>query len=71
MRAVRGKQISMIFQDPMTALNPVKTVVEQIAEVVYLHYRCSKAYALKRAQDMLAMVGIGRDRYKDYPHQFS
>ena len=71
MRAVRGKQISMIFQDPMTALNPVKTVGEQIAEVVYLHDRCSKADALKRAQDMLAMVGIGRDRYKDYPHQFS
>lgn len=71
MRKVRGKKISMIFQDPMTALNPVKTVGEQIAEVVYLHDHCSKADALKKAQDMLEMVGIGRDRYKDYPHQFS
>lgn len=71
MRNIRGKKISMIFQDPMTALNPVKTVGEQIAEVVLLHNRCSKAEALKRAQDMLAMVGIVPERYKDYPHQFS
>ncbi|MDO4622831.1 MAG: ABC transporter ATP-binding protein [Eubacteriales bacterium] len=71
MRNVRGKKISMIFQDPMTALNPVKTVGEQIAEVVYLHEHCSKAEALRRAQDMLAMVGIVPERYKDYPHQFS
>ena len=71
MREVRGKKISMIFQDPMTALNPVKTVGDQIAEVVLLHEKCSKAEALKRAQDMLAMVGIVPERYKDYPHQFS
>lgn len=71
MRAVRGKKISMIFQDPMTALNPVKTVGDQIAEVVYLHDKCSRAEALKRAQDMLAMVGIVPERYRDYPHQFS
>lgn len=71
MRAVRGKKISMIFQDPMTALNPVKTVGDQIAEVVYLHNKCSRAEALKRAQEMLAMVGIVPERYKDYPHQFS
>ncbi len=71
MRNIRGKKISMIFQDPMTALNPVKTVGEQIAEVVLLHSRCSKVEALKRAQDMLAMVGIVPERYKDYPHQFS
>lgn len=58
MREVRGKRISMIFQDPMTALNPVKTVGDQISEVVLLHDKCSKAEALKRAQDMLAMVGI-------------
>lgn len=71
MRSVRGKKISMIFQDPMTALNPVKTVGEQISEVVLLHEHCSRAEALKRAQDMLAMVGIVPERYKDYPHQFS
>lgn len=71
MRAVRGKKVSMIFQDPMTALNPVKTVGEQIAEVILLHDKCSKAEALKRAQDMLAMVGIVPERYKEYPHQFS
>ena len=71
MRAIRGKKISMIFQDPMTALNPVKTVGDQIAEVVELHDSCSKAEALKRAQEMLAMVGIVPERYKEYPHQFS
>ena len=71
MRAVRGKKISMIFQDPMTALNPVKTVGNQIAEVILLHEGCSKAEALRKAQDMLAMVGIVPERYKDYPHQFS
>ncbi|MGN8737802.1 ABC transporter ATP-binding protein [Bilifractor sp. HCP3S3_D3] len=71
MRAIRGKKISMIFQDPMTALNPVKTVGDQIAEVVELHDNCSKVEALKRAQEMLAMVGIVPERYKEYPHQFS
>ncbi len=71
MRKIRGKKISMIFQDPMTALNPVKTVGDQIAEVVLLHDHCSKVEALRRAQDMLAMVGIVPERYKDYPHQFS
>lgn len=71
MRNIRGKKISMIFQDPMTALNPVKTVGEQIAEVVLLNSHCSKVEALRRAQDMLAMVGIVPERYKDYPHQFS
>lgn len=71
MRNIRGKKISMIFQDPMTALNPVKTVGEQIAEVVLLHSHCSKVEALRRAQGMLAMVGIVPERYKDYPHQFS
>lgn len=71
MRGIRGKKISMIFQDPMTALNPVKTVGDQIAEVVLLHNKCSQAEALLRAQEMLEMVGIVPERYKDYPHQFS
>ncbi len=71
LQALRGKSISMIFQDPMTALNPVKTVVSQIAEGYKLHQNCSKAEANKRAIEMLEMVGIGADRAEEYPHQFS
>lgn len=71
MQAIRGKSISMIFQDPMTALNPVKTVLSQIAEGYKLHHNCSKAEANKRAIEMLEMVGIGEDRAEEYPHQFS
>lgn len=71
LQALRGKSISMIFQDPMTALNPVKTVVSQIAEGYRQHQNCSKAEANKRAIEMLEMVGIGADRAEEYPHQFS
>ena len=71
MRKIRGNSISMIFQDPMTALNPVLTIGEQIAEVVNLHQKCTKVEAAKRAQEMLTMVGIAPERYSDYPHQFS
>jgi len=71
MRHVRGDQISMIFQDPMTALNPVKTVGDQIAEVIFLHQKVSRAEATKKACDMLEMVGIPAIRATDYPHQFS
>lgn len=71
LQALRGKSISMIFQDPMTALNPVKTVVSQIAEGYRQHQNCSKAEANKRAVEMLEMVGIGADRAEEYPHQFS
>ena len=71
MRKIRGKQISMMFQDPMTSLNPVMTVAEQIAEVIRLHEKCSKKEAHKKACDMLELVGIRPERGSDYPHQFS
>ena len=71
MRAIRGNQIAMIFQDPMTSLNPVETIGFQIAEAVRIHNKCSTAEAEKRACDMLEMVGITADRYNEYPHQFS
>ena len=71
LRTIRGKKITMMFQDPMTALNPVIYVGEQIAEVIRIHEKCSAAEAEKRACDMLEMVGIPAARYKEYPHQFS
>ena len=71
LQALRGKAISMIFQDPMTALNPVKTVSDQIAEGYRLHHGCTKAEAHEHALEMLKMVGIGPDRANEYPHQFS
>ena len=71
LQSIRGKAISMIFQDPMTALNPVKPVVDQIAEGYRLHQGCSKAEAKEHALEMLKMVGIGADRAGEYPHQFS
>lgn len=71
MRKVRGHQISMIFQDPMTALNPVLTVGEQITEVIRLHEQISAEQAQKKAMDMLELVGIRADRFAEYPHQFS
>ena len=71
LRAMRGDEISMIFQDPMTALNPVLTVGDQIAEIYFLHNDCSKAESLAKAREMLEMVGIPGERAVDYPHQFS
>ncbi len=71
MRKVRGKEISMIFQDPMTALNPIDKVGDQIAEVIYLHQGESKKEACRLACEMMEKVGIPSERYSDYPHQFS
>lgn len=71
MQKIRGNDITMIFQDPMTALNPVKRVGEQIAEVIALHQNCGKEEAMERAKKMLDDVGIQPERAAEYPHQFS
>lgn len=71
LQSIRGAQIAMIFQDPMTSLNPVLTVGEQIAEAVENHERCGKARATERAEEMLELVGIPAERVHEYPHQFS
>lgn len=72
MLKIRGNKISMIFQDPMTALNPLITVGEQIAEVIGLHEDLQGKHAAKeRAIEVMKMVGIGKERYDDFPHQFS
>ncbi len=71
LRRIRGRRISMIFQDPMTALNPVMPVVDQIAEGIALHQNKSKQDARIAAIKMLEMVGISSDRAGEYPHQFS
>ncbi len=72
-RNLRGKEMSMIFQDPMTSLNPVYTVGDQVAEVARIHTKCTRAAAMESAIEMLARVGIPnpRRRATEYPHQFS
>jgi oligopeptide transport system ATP-binding protein len=72
-RHVRGAQISMVFQDPMTSFNPVLTIGKQLAEPLEIHNGLTHAQALDRVSEMINMVGIpnGRDRMNDYPHQFS
>ncbi|MCC7117945.1 MAG: ABC transporter ATP-binding protein [Anaerolineales bacterium] len=73
LRHVRGAQISMVFQDPMTSLNPVLTVGKQLEEPLMLHVGMSRTQARDRVAELLAMVGIPnpKDRLDDYPHQFS
>lgn len=71
MYKVRGNEVTIIFQDPMTALNPVMSVGEQISEVIQLHNKISAKEARERAEEMLEMVGIPAERYIEYPHQFS
>ncbi len=71
LRAMRGRQVAMVFQDPMTSLNPIKTVGEQIAEGMKVHGGVNDKEALSKAMNMLEMVGIPGGRMAEYPHQFS
>jgi peptide/nickel transport system ATP-binding protein len=73
MRDIRGNRIAMIFQEPMTSLNPVLTVGDQIAEAVTIHQKSGRAEAMARAVEMLRLVRIpdAERRVRDYPHQFS
>lgn len=68
---MRGNDVAMIFQDPMTALNPVMTVGEQIGQAYEIHEKLSKKEAFEKAKEMLKLVGIAESRAYDYPHQFS
>ena len=73
LRAVRGNEIAMVFQDPMSSLDPTKTIGHQVAEPVLLHRGCSRSEAMDRAAEVLGLVGLPRpaERLKDYPHQLS
>lgn len=71
MHDYRGEKISMIFQNPMTSLNPVYTVGHQISQVIKLHQKVDDKEAQKRAGEMLEIVGIPRERLNNYPHEFS
>jgi len=72
-RSVRGNKIAMIFQDPMTSLNPVLTIGQQVSEALQLHMGMNKEQAKQRSIELLEMVNIpeAADRFDDYPHQFS
>lgn len=71
LQKIRGRKAGMIFQDPMTALNPVKTIGKQVEEVIQKHKKLNAAEARKEALDILMQVGIRPERFEDYPHQFS
>jgi len=71
LEAMRGDKVAMIFQDPMTSLNPVHTVGHQIAESIEIHRKVSQQQALKQAKEMLELVGIPSERSNEYPYQFS
>lgn len=71
LEAMRGNDVAMIFQDPMTALNPVMTIGDQIAESIELHQHVSGKEAFEKAKELLRLVGIAENRAYDYPHQFS
>lgn len=68
---IQGNQISMVFQDPMTALNPTMTIGAQIADGIALHENLGKVESIKKAKQMLELVGIPSTRFSEYPHQFS
>ncbi len=71
MEKIRGDSVSMIFQDPMTALNPVICIGDQISEAISIHQNASSDEAKNKAKEMLELVGIPGDRFIEYPHQFS
>ncbi len=71
MQNVRGNEISMVFQDPHSSLNPVLTIGAQVNEAMTAHQKCSSAESYSRARELLEQVGIPGERYHDYPHQFS
>lgn len=73
MQSIRGKKIAMVFQDPMTTLDPTMKIGKQITEVIIKHEKASKEEANKRAEELLELVGIpnAKERMKQYPHQFS
>ena len=73
MQSIRGKEIAMVFQDPMTSLDPTMKIGKQITEVIIKHEKASKEEVNKRAEELLELVGIpnAKERMKQYPHQFS
>ena len=71
MRKIRGRKVSMIFQDPMTALNPIMKIGDQVAEVIKMHNNITWREPTPQAVKMLETVGIPGDRFEEYPHQFS